>query len=244
MQIQTLHHESKLLGGNVIRIFDWDSADEIIKAESQIRMEHQPVYTWCETDATDLASIHKLEQGGYCFSEFRIHSLLRTEDVETGTRAFYPYVSAIISEEAQLETAVAILSAAQDDDRFSCDPLVGKAISKERHISNLRKSFHSYPNEFLLGVFNAQTDEMLAFRSGAILSKTEAHYYQYGVAPGKDFNHTAGMLEVFTIDYLKKAGIKLIHSVSTGFNIAELNRLIRDHEFHIASSTVIMRKVF
>jgi len=52
------------------------------------------------------------------------------------------------------------------------------------------------------------------------------------------------MLEAFTIEFLKKRGIEIIHAVSTGFNIAVLNNLIKKNDFVIASSSVLMRKVF
>jgi len=52
------------------------------------------------------------------------------------------------------------------------------------------------------------------------------------------------MLEAFTLDFLKKKGIQIVYAVSTGFNIEELNRLIKHHDFSIQSSTVILRKAY
>jgi len=85
---------------------------------------------------------------------------------------------------------------------------------------------------------------LLAFRSGGYISKHAAHYYQYAVSPNYDFAQMAGMLEAFTIEFLKQRGISIIHTVSTGFNIAELNRMIKEHDFVITSDDVLLRKVF
>jgi len=95
----------------------------------------------------------------------------------------------------------------------------------------------------LLGVFNTNTDELVAFRSGSFMSDVEALYYQYGVGTGFELDHMASMLEVFTIDFLKQRGIRIINAVSTGYNTIELNRLLMNG-FKINQSTLMMRKVF
>lgn len=244
MKYKVLKSESKILGRNILRLYDWNSALEIVSGEDEMLSKGDPAYVYCEVPATDLNSIHILEEAGYRFSEFRVVSMLKTEQAEEGPRGLYPFVADIIAEKDQLKVAINMLLAVDDDDRFSKDPLVDMAFSKERVVKNLKKSFRSWPQEFLLGVFNYQTEELIAFRSGNFLSKTEAHYYQYGVSPAKDFDHTAEVMEALTIDYLKKQGVNIIYSVSSGFNISELNRLTQNHGFKIISSQVILRKVF
>lgn len=243
MKITVLPLESHLLGGNVIKLRDWDSAGEIIAAEKEIISRHTPVYIYCEVPATALSTIHQLEAAGYRFSEFRIHSTLNTDDTEIFTRHLYPYEARLIGDEEELENAIKMLQNAKQDDRYSRDPLLDPAFSAKRNIANLRKSFSNFRDEFLLGMFNSQTNEMLAFRSGGYLSKSEAHYYQYAVSPNHDFAHIAGMLEVFTIAFLKQKGVKLIHNISTGFNISELNRMITNHDFVIIANHVLLRKL-
>ena len=244
LETKLLKIESKLMGGNVIHMSNWTDADEIIQAEADIINKYQPLYSFCEVDASDLSSIHCLEQAGYHFSEFRVKSMLKTDHLETGVKGLYPYIAEIITEKRHLKQAINMLIASNDDDRFSNDPEIGKQISKKRIIYNLKKSFRSWPKEFLLGIFNSQTDELIAFRSGVMLSASEVLYYQYATISGMDFDHTAAILETFTIDFLKKIGVKIIQVVSTGFNINELNRLIIGQEFRIVSSQLLMRKVF
>jgi Tfp pilus assembly protein PilP len=81
--------------------------------------------------------------------------------------------------------------------------------------------------------------------SAAIRDKTTNNKQQTtnAVNPNHDFAQMTEMLEAFTIEFLKQKGIKLIHTISTGFNIAELNRLTQNHHFRITSSTVLLRKL-
>lgn len=244
MKVSILSLETKLLGSKVLSISDWSSVEEIIAANDFIVKKYNPAYVYCKVEATDLYSIHKLEQVGYCFSEFRIKSSFYTQDAHLRSNSLYPYVANIITEKKHLNDALEILLKSKDDDRFSNDPMIGKSFSKDRIVSNLKKSFKNYPKEFLIGIFNSHTDDLVAFRSGAMLSKQEALYFQYGISSKVEFNHMASMLDAFTVDYLKNNGVQIIHAVSTGFNTDELNRLIQDQGFKIMSSHILMRKVF
>jgi len=243
MEINILQNETELLGFPVIKLSEWANVTEIIDSEKDIFNEHRSAYVYCQVSATDLESIHLLENNGYQFSEFRIHSMLKTDDVEVNTRSFYPYKAALIGDEEELDCAITMLQKTKQDDRFSRDTQLESDFSTKRNIANLRKSFSNFNSEFLLGMFNSQTDELLAFRSGAYLSKHEAHYYQYAVSPNYDFAQMAEMLEAFTIEFLKQRGISIIHTISTGFNISELNRMITNHEFVISSNYLLLRKL-
>lgn len=240
MKTKTLHTESSLLGLKVLKLENWENIEEVANF-----IPHEfPAYVYCEISATDLAGIHQIEQAGYRFSEFRIKSVLKTSESDFNTRGFFPFTAEIITENTLLDEAISILNQNPCDDRFSNDPFLKKDFAAMRNVQNLTKSFNSWPNEFLFGVFNSQTSELVAFRSGAIFNKTEAQLFQYGVAADTDFCHTAEMLEAFTIAYLKEKGVFYIHAVSTGFNIPELNRLIKSNGYDIVSSTMLLRKIF
>ncbi len=239
MKQKVLLTESKLLDMKVIKLSDWKSIGDIISF-----VPSQPSYVYCELPATNLLDIHQLEQAGYHFSEFRIKSTLNTADAEYSTRAYYPFIAEIITEKVLRNQAISLLSQNTCDDRFSNDLAIPTDFALKRNIHNLKKSFRAWPNEFLLGIFNAHSPELVAFRSGSIFNKSEAQLFQYGISPNADFNHTADMLEAFTIQYLKTQGVQYIHAVSTAFNIAELNRLTQNHGFKMVSSHVLLRKVF
>lgn len=223
---------------------NWETAEELLQQERGVVEKYAPRYIYCAVNATDLPAIQLLEDHGYRFSEFRIQSRLFTAETDISTRSFYPFQAELITAPEDLEQAVEILLSTRQDDRFSNDPTLGADFSRRRIEANLRKSFSTWPAEFLLGLYNTQRSELVAFRSGAFLSKTEAHYYQYGIRPGMDFDHTSAMLEAFTIDYLINSGVKIINVVSTGFNTTELNRLLKSYDFRIEQTQVLMRKVF
>jgi hypothetical protein len=240
MRNKILLTEIKLLGFDVLKIEDWKSIESVCA----FTPTSFPSYVYIEMPSMAIDDIHQLEQAGYQFSEFRIKSTLNTSETEYTTRAFYPFVAEVINEKAILEEAIKILEENPCDDRFSNDPFIPSDFTAKRNVHNLKKSFRSWPKEFLLGIFNSHTEELIAFRSGAIFNKTEAQLFQYGIANTNDYHHTAEMLEAFTIQHLKEQGTQYIHAVSTGFNIPELNRLTQNHGFKMVSSQVILRKVF
>jgi hypothetical protein len=244
MNVKVLETESELLGKKVLCLDGWETAEEIVESESHWRKLHDPAYVFCLVDSTDLITIQLLEDHGYRFSEFRIKSRLFTDETDISTRSFYPYQAELITEPEDLQKALDILLTTRHDDRFSNDPNLGADFSSQRVQANLEKSFHSWPSEFLLGLFNIQRSELVAFRSGVFLSKTEAHYYQYGVQHGSDFEQTSAILDTFTIEFLVQRGVKIINVVSTGYNTPELNRLLKNFDFWIVSTQLLLRKVF
>ncbi len=244
MKINLLDSESRLLGGNVLQIKEFESASDIIDNELAIINKFKPAYIYCTVNAINIETIQKLEASGFSFSEFRVHSHIHLKDTEVSTKSFFPYTANLIGQEEDLERCVKILLENLPDDRFSNDPEIGRPFSQNRMVENLSKSFRSYPKEFLLGLFNSQTDELLAFRSGGFETNTEAIYYLSAVSGKYDHSHYSDMMEAFTIDFLKNKGVEIIHVVSTGFNITELNRLLKSYDFRITQTEVVLRKLY
>jgi len=242
MRLKISNIDSALLARAVIRIDDWAEPGELVLAEEEIKKQHCRAYLYTQVPATESARIHQLEEMGYRFSEFRIRSMYKFGGVAESTRSLYPWKPELIGDESTFAAALALLDTATCDDRFSRDVSLPAGFSAKRNRNHLEKSFRNWPDEFLLGVVHAQTGELIAFRSGAMLNKNEAHYYQYAISPAHDFNHSAAMLDAFTLEFLHNKGVQLIHAVSTGFNISELNRLILQSGFTIQASDVILRK--
>ncbi len=242
MKYKRLALESLLSGKDMYKITNWKSINEIQEIEHKLNQTKNLSYLFCEVGSTDLQSIHDLEKFGYHFSEFRILTSLNLQEFEISPRAFFPYYPEVISDQKHFKNATEMLSKMNADDRFSKDPLIGAEFSLNRTLKNLKKSFSNWPNEFLVGVFNQQTDELIAFRSGGFISPNEAHLYQYGISPFKDHDHTSEILETLTLSFLKQRNIEIVHAVSTGFNTDELNRLIKKHNFKITGSKILMRK--
>jgi len=235
--------ESQLFNGNVIRVDGWKDASEIIAREPGIIKKYKPVYIFCTLESTDIENIQLLEQNGYGFSEFRIHSFLRLESEERTTEKIFPYELRLIGEVEHLERIKKILQTQLPDDRFFNDPLMDKTIARNRELINIEKSFNSWPGEFILGLFNMHSGKLIAFRSGAFRNEREADFYLYGVDTKFDKDHFSQLLDHLCIDFLQSRGVTIFHAVSTGFNTDELNRLVKHHGFVIESTHVLMRKV-
>lgn len=236
--------ESTIFGGAVIQVEDWQTVEEFMCKEEKIIEKYNPFYVYCYIESTRMHDIHALEKAGYCFVEFRIHCQLNLSEINLSTKSFYPYSASIIGDESTIKSAEALLLEEFSDDRYSNDPGIGNSLAKKRVVENLYKSYRMHPKEFVLGVFNSQTGKLTAFRTGELIDKNEAIYYQYGVDKTISHDTMAGMLEAFTIEYLKDRNVQIIHSVSTGFNIHELNRLIKDYAYKIVSTKIIVRKIF
>jgi hypothetical protein len=243
MKLQKLTLESKLYGNDMYKIIDWASIDDIIEVEKNLINQTNLTYLYCEIDSTDLQTIHAVENFGYHFSEFRVISSFKLNDLDIGKSSLYPYYAELITDNKNYTRAKKMLSDMNADDRFSKDPALGQNFSLTRRINNLNKSFKHWPKEFLVGIFNQQSDDLIAFRSGALLSKKEAYFYQYGVNNDKNHDHTCEILDSLTLIFLKELNIEFVHAVSTGFNTEELNRLINLFNFKVVSSKVLMRKI-
>ena len=242
MKISKLEIESKMLIGNVLQIDDADPKTDFADFEKNMIKDFDPVYAYCKINAKDITSLHKFEEIGFRFSEFRLNTSLCVEDTDFSTYSFFPYQIELLSEEEYQVKATKILISSFADDRFSIDPLIGVKFSKERIKANLQKSFKSYPREFVLGLVNSNTKELVAFRTGSC-SRNEVFYYQYGVSPKYNFNQFASMLEIGVIAFFKEKGLRIINAVTTGFNTDELSRLLANN-FKIDSSIILLRKVY
>ena len=188
--------------------------------------------------------IHSLEDVGFKFIEFR---LTKTLDLQTlnaiGKNVFYPFMLHSITDEKIYTTAKKLLFSDFHDDRFSKDPFIKKNISKARLAEYLRKSFTHQPKEFLYGLINVNSHELVAFKSGELMHKDEAAFYLTGSIKNQE-NKYRNMLESLLISELKEKGVKWIKSITSGLNVIELNLTTRDLPYRIESSSVILRKIY
>ncbi len=244
MKVVVKVEESKVFNGKFIELSDWESHDEIIEMEPSIREYHNPRYLYCAIDSHEVKAIQTLEKYGFEFSEFRVISFLVLDKKIVSDSSFFPYKVEKVRIENDLETIIQTLISKFPDDRFFNDPLIDKKLAKQREVENIKKSFSSPSQEFILGLFNIQSKKLIGFRSGFYRSQIAADYYLYGIVDGFNTEHFSKILEIGCINYLFNQGIQFIYTVSTGFNILELNRLIKYHGFKIKSTKVLLRKIY
>ncbi|HPT32464.1 MAG TPA: hypothetical protein PLW67_11515 [Prolixibacteraceae bacterium] len=240
MQTTLLDLESKLYGTHVFRMSEIENAGEVVRQHQKLGDKYNTLLIYSILDANKTGIIQQIEKLGYGFCEFRIHSYLEIIQ-KPSIPDCYPFQLQLVGDDKQLEEVKKILKKGQPDDRFFNDPLLDKEFARQRELLNIGKSFHSWPKEFLLGLFNTQSGKLVAFRSGGFKNEKEVSFYLYGVIPNMDKDHSSRMLDHLCIDYLYQMGVRIIHSVSTGFNTPELNRLILHHGFRIESAEVVLR---
>jgi len=129
MKLTRLDIEIKMLNGNVIQIDDISDISELDDFESILISKFKPVYAYSKIDAKDIPLIHKLENSGFQFSEFRLNSgliLISALVSFTPIRLNYYQKRSIFKRHQKcffLHFA---------DDRFSVDPMAGLKFSRER----------------------------------------------------------------------------------------------------------------
>lgn len=244
MNVKKLEIESSLFGIEVLHLQDWNSLKELLDFDKQLIDSNAYAYVYCFLNSNDVETIQQLENQQFRFSEFRIRTTLHLNKTQFSTTSFYPYQLRLIGDKTELKSAIQLLRKNPPDDRFYHDPSLNKSLSRKRDKLNLEKSFQSYPLEFIYGLFNVQSQKMIAFQSGAIREKCIADYYLYALEPSVDRDHYAEIMDYLCIIHLTERGVAVINSVSTGFNFTEINRLMRKHNFKIQSTEVIMRKLY
>jgi hypothetical protein len=174
-----------------------------------------------------------------------VHAQLDLDSFDNYSKAFYPYVADLVTEEKDLSYAIEFLTQYQSDDRFSHepDPIIPPQFSRKRNEFNLKKSFQNYPHEWIIGMFNTNIDRLEGFCSLGISSEDTATIYQQAVIHPFTSGNSAEILEALVFSFLKEKGIHWVKSITTGFNISEMNRRIRNTGFQAIHTTVILRHI-
>lgn len=245
MKINKLEIESSLLRKNVFQIDELLNGDEFNKQEEDFVKKHKPFYVQCILESSKIKLIHSLEDAGFRFIEFRVTKTLNSNTFNpVGENVFYPYQLHQITEESYFSSTKQLLLDSYADDRFSKDPLMKNNISKARLLGYLQKSYANQPQEFLYGLINANTGDLVAFISGEFIRKNEVQFYLNGSLKGNENSKYGNMLDILLIGLLVANGIKWFHSISSGLNIFELNLTTRDLPYRIEATSVILRKIY
>ena len=245
MEIIKLEIETDLFRKNVYQLDDIFDGKEFYEQEEIIYKDFKPYYIQCLVESADIKLIHSLEDIGFRFVEFRVINTLLSQNFNLiSDNAFYPYQLQLITNKLIFKKAELLLKESFSDDRFSNDPLIKKNISKDRIVSYLHKSFVNQPGEFLYGLINATTDEMVAFKSGEIFNNNEVMFYLNGSKKKQDDSKFYNMLDNLLISSLITQGIIEFHSITSGYNFKELNLYTHNLNFNIQSTKVLLRKIY
>jgi hypothetical protein len=143
-----------------------------------------------------------------------------------------------------LAPAIAIMNQHKDDDRFSIDPLIPRGMAKKRLELYITEAFRNFPAEFILGLINQQTGELIAFKTGRYTTPSHVAYFYTFVKPGVDYKTFSQMLETGVLETLSHHKVTLVSAVSSGLNTRELNESLKDFGYTIDKTSILLRKIY
>ena len=245
MLSKLLEVESRLFNRNIIQLATETDAAEYAQHESKLIAEKTPYYIQHQLDAGDLTGIHAFEDMGFRFIEFRIFRHLENIDPSTSSRYSFPFVCELVGNNAASKKAIlAIAAQHSSDDRFTRDPLISNELAKKRLDLYISKSLSSYPRQFVYGLFNSQTEELIGFRTGIFAEPGLVKYFYYFMKQQYNEPTYISMLETGVVEDLIKRRVNRIEAVTSGLNVKEMNDSSLMQGFVVDKTMVLMRKIF
>ncbi|MEI6061053.1 MAG: hypothetical protein WCR72_10110 [Bacteroidota bacterium] len=245
MNYKLLEVESRLFNRNIIQLGPETSAGEYAQNETTLITDKNPYYTQHQLNASDLTGIHAFEDLGFRFIEFRIFRHLEHIDPSVSSRYSFPFVCELISNKAANKKAIlAIAAQHSSDDRFTRDPLISNDLAKKRLELYILKSLCSYPKQFVYGLFNQQSEQLIGFRTGIFAEPGLVKYFYYFMQKHYNDPKYIAMLETGIIEDLLKRKVNRIEAVSSGLNVQEMNDSSLLQGFVVDSTMVLLRKIF
>jgi len=244
MTYKLLEVESRLFNRNIIQLAAETDAAEYAQHESKLISEKSPYYIQHQLDAGDISGIHAFEELGFRFIEFRIFRYLQHIDHSISSRYFFPFAVELVSNDAASKKAIlAIASQHSSDDRFTIDPLISNSLAKKRLELYITKSLNSFPKQFVYGLINKQSGELIGFRTGIFAEERLVKYFYYFMKPAYNDPQHIAMLETGVLEALIKRGVTRIEAVTSGFNVQEMNDSSLQN-FVVEKTMVVLRKIF
>lgn len=245
MKIKKLEIESKILKRKVYQIEIISSNGFLAENEANLISKYNPYYIQCQIDASDLGKIHALEEAGFRFAEFRFKKLLDNNSFHRiNDLTFFPYILKFIVDESEFRKAKTLVKESKSDDRFSSDPKIPKKISQQRLQAYLKKSFENFPEEFICGLYNKNTNELLAIKTGKINNQQEVTFAHTALNQKIDVEKFTYMIDALLISHFMEKGLEFFYTITSGFNLMEMDLHISDLKYKITSATVIVRKIY
>lgn len=245
MNYKILDVETRLFSRNIIQLGEDIEADEYVLYESTLIKDKNPYYIQHQLDAGDLTKIHAFEALGFRFIEFRIYRYLQLMGQTINTGNFFPFACELVGNNmANKKTILEIVAQHNSDDRFTCDPLISNALAQKRLELYITKSLTSFPRQFVYGLFNKQSNEMIGFRTGIFTEPSLVRYFYYFMKKNYHLPNYISMLETGVIEALIKNKITVIEAVTSGANVQEMNESSLMQKFIVDKTMVLLRKIF
>ena len=244
MNYKILNIESQLFGRNIIQLAFDTNATEYEMQESNIISSKNPYYIQHQLNANDLTGIHAFESFGFRFIEFRIFRYLQVVKQAINNN-YFPFGCELVGDStANKKMLLKIVAQHNSDDRFTCDPLISDELAQKRLQLYISKSLTSFPRQFVYGLYNKQSNELIGFRTGIFVCPGIVRYFYYFMKKDYNLPNYVLMLESGVIEALVKQKVNIIEAVTSGTNIQEMNNSSLLQKFMVDKTMVLLRKIF
>ena len=233
--------DSAVLGGNVLSIDDFSALEDFAAFERAYQDLHNPVYVTVKVPLERLAEVHALETQGFRLIECQIRSridLTHAYDIQG-----YPYRFAQVVTQEELEGVLDIAQSTFEHDRFSMDPLLGRALSGQRYARYVWRSFQQ-PDEAVYRLFDPKGGRTVAFKTHRLLAGGEALLLLGGVHP--DFRRLGlGVVNDYAeLNRLRDLGVRRAYTHISAGNYPVFNMEIGNLGFRVLTTFAVLRKAY
>ena len=240
MKIERIAIDSRVLGGNVLAIQDFDPAADFAAFERGYTADHAPVYVSAKVPLERISEVHALEDAGFHLAECQIRSMVKLRKLYDVSAFSYDFERVVREED--LDPVLDIAATTFVHDRFSTDRSIDPAVSGARYREYVRQSFVS-PDEAVYRLIDRE-GRTLAFKTHRYVSGTEVLFLLGGVH--RDYKSLGlGMIsEYFEFNELMRKGIRKGITHISAANYPVFNLEIAQLGFRVLAVFAVMRKTY
>lgn len=241
MKAEPIGIDSRVLGGNVLAIIDFDPEIDFAGFEQRYVEEFSPFYVSCKIPLERISEIQILERQGFSLIECQIRASVKLRKLHDVSR--FPYDFEPVTREEDLNSVLDIAGTTFEHDRFSTDPRLAPGVSGTRYREYVRNSFQS-ANEAVFRLVDRATGRVVAFKTHRYVSEREVLFLLGGVHPDYK-NLGVGLInEYCEFNMLMQKGIRLGITHISASNYPIFNLEIGNLGFRVLTTFAVMRKIY
>lgn len=233
--------DSAVLGRNVLSIDDFSASEDFAAVESSYTAEYDPLYVSCKIPLERIAAIHRLERFGFNLVECQIRTKIDLR--KEFDMAAVPYRFARVTTEAELEPVLEIAGTTFEHDRFSIDPLIGRAAAGERYRRYVRQSFDS-PDEAVYRLYDPESGRTVAFKTHRYLPDHAVLLLLGGVNANWKRLGVGAINSYAELNELRRLGIRSGITHISAANYPVFNVEVGKLGFRVLTTFAVMRKIY
>lgn len=241
MKVDLIEVDSKVLGGNVLAINDFDPEIDFAKFEQDYVEDFSPIYVSCKIPLERISEVQILENQGFGLIEAQIRASVKLRKMHDVSRFSYDFEP--VTREEDLTSVLEIAGTTFAHDRFSTDPRLAPGVSGARYREYVLHSFRS-PNEGVFRLVDRATGRVVAFKTHRYVSENEVLFLLGGVHA--DYKNLGlGLInEYFEFNMLMQKGIRLGITHISASNYPIFNLEIGNLGFRVLTTFAVMRKIY